>query len=106
MVYSFEIAREDAHERPPFCDGCETCQLKKGNDFDGVVVPYATVTYGTGLMAFYSHARCGATWFTSWSAQYSHTWVKVGNPMTPITIPPKSDWALPAGPATGTGEAA
>lgn len=77
MTVSFEIARADSDDRPPFSDGCEGC-LKAGIDFDGTVVPYATVTYGDGLVAFYHHARCGSQWFTSWSAQYAHSWKRIG----------------------------
>ena len=70
MPISFEIHGPDRHTAPPFSDGCECC-------FDGAVIPYATFTQGETLMAFYHHGRCGREWYTSWSAQYSHTWQRV-----------------------------
>jgi hypothetical protein len=73
MPISFEITGPARREAPPFSDGCPKCV------FDGVVIPYATFTavHNDSLMAFYHHGRCGHEWYTSWSAQYSHTWQRV-----------------------------
>ena len=74
MTVSYEISDEYRDDWPPFSDGCERCI---GTDWRGTVVPFATVTNGDSLTAFYHHGRCGYQWFTSWGAQYSHTWLRV-----------------------------
>lgn len=83
MTVSYEIDRQHDDKFPPFVDGCETC-LPTG--WHGVVVPFATITNGDSLTAFYHHARCGAKWFTSFGAQWDYTWVRVtgADPTRPI----------------------
>jgi hypothetical protein len=81
MTISFEIPREHIDKWPPFSDGCETCL---GAGFDGTVVPHATVTYGDSLMAFYHHGRCGKQWYTSFLAQWDHTWQRVEGSPRPV----------------------
>ena len=71
MPISFEIAGPERYNAPPFSDACEHC------NFDCAVIPFATITHGDTLIAFYSHGRCGHEWHTSWSAQYSQTWQRV-----------------------------
>lgn len=73
MTVSFEISQEHMDTRPPFTDACERCL-----DFRGSVVPYATMTQGDTLTAFYHHGRCGYEWFTNWGAQWDHTWQRIG----------------------------
>lgn len=66
MTYSFEVV--ERNQAPPFADSCPQCT------FDGLVVPYATTTEGTTLIAFYRHRRCGHQWSCRWSARWSTAW--------------------------------
>lgn len=81
MTISFEIAREHMGDWPPFSDGCPHCV------FDGTVVPFATITSGDSLTAFYHHGRCGHRWSTNWGAQWSHTWQRVVTGTTTSALP-------------------
>lgn len=72
MTISFEISNKHVSDYPPFSDGCPRCA------FPGTVVPLATITSGDSLIAFYKHGRCGNQWSTSWGAQWTDTWVRVG----------------------------
>lgn len=101
MTTSFEIDRKNADEFPPFVDGCETC-LPTG--WNGGVVPFATVTNGDSLTAFYHHLRCGKKWFTSFGARWSHTWVRVGS--EPTHALPGGRRQIAAGPSDGNAVAA
>lgn len=69
MTFSFEISRDHRDSWPPFSDSCPVCP-----DFDGVVVPYATTTEGTNLIALYRHRRCGHQWSCHWGAQWDSAW--------------------------------
>lgn len=71
MPISFEISGPDRRDAPPFSDGCPKCR------FDGAVIPFATLTDGDTLRAYYEHGRCGNQWTTAWQAQYAHTWQRV-----------------------------
>ena len=108
MTVSFEIDRQHSNTFPPFVDGCEHC-LPSG--WHGVVVPFATVTNGDSLTAFYHHGRCGNQWFTSWSARYAHTWQRVigaapvENGRRLAAVPTVEQIALP-GPRGASGEIA
>lgn len=91
MTISFEISSEHVDKYPPFVDGCPSCR------FAGVVVPFATLVQGDQLNAFYAHGRCGHEWRTAWSAQWDHSWVRVGPeprrelPSAPRTLPSGND---------------
>lgn len=70
QTFSFEIAREHSDVWPPFCDPCQQC-----TGWSGTVVPYATTTEGSTLVAFYRHRRCGHQWSCRWSARWHESWV-------------------------------
>ncbi|MFF0821203.1 hypothetical protein ACFYUR_12530 [Micromonospora haikouensis] len=69
MTFSFEVSAENRDAYPPFADGCPVC-----THFAGAVVPYATTTEGSTLIALYRHRRCGHQWSCRWQARWSNAW--------------------------------